>query len=201
MDSQTITAYDNSAEQIAALHTTLVPTRIYQLVGQFFIKGGSSADIGCGIGRDSVWLAEHGYAASGIDASDGMLQQARSRYPHIPFIKDSLPLLEHLADCSFANVLCSAVIMHLADDQIASAVVNLVRIAAENGVIVLSFRGTKNEDRRESGKLYTPISAEKLISHFVAAGAVLLHHETDREEGRDFNWNNLVFRKSPRPAV
>lgn len=201
MDHKTITAYDNSAEQIAALHTSLVPTRIYQLVGQFFTQGGSSADIGCGIGRDSAWLAEHGYAVSGIDASDGMLQKARSRYPYIPFIKDSLPLLEHLTDCSFANVLCSAVIMHLADDRIASAVANLVRITAENGVIVLSFRGTRNEDQRESGKLYTPIAAEKLISLFVTAGAALLHHETDQEEGRDFIWNNLVFRKSPRPAV
>lgn len=201
MDNQTILAYDNSAEQIAALHTTLLPTRIYQLVDQFFKKNGTCADIGCGIGRDSTWLSEHGYVVTGLDASEGMLQQAKSRYPHILFIKDSLPLLDLLADCSFSNVLCSAVIMHLADEQIACAVANLVRITEGNGVIVLSFRGSRSEDQRESGKLYTPISAEKLISHFVVAGAVLLHHETDREEGRDFNWDNLVFRKSPHPAA
>lgn len=201
MDFQTIAAYDNSAAQVAGLHTTLVPTRIYQLVNQFFAKGGPCADIGCGIGRDSAWLAEQEYTVTGMDASDGMLKQARNRYPHISFIKVGLPLMEEVADSTFANVLCSAVIMHLAENQIASAAANLVRVMAENGVIVLSYRGTPNENWRENGKLYTPISPGKLISCFTTDGCTLLHQETEYEKGRDIVWNNLVFRKLPYPVA
>lgn len=201
MDNQTITAYDKAAEQIAALHTTLVPARIYELVDQFFITGGSCADIGCGIGRDSARLSSQGYPVTGFDASDGMLEQAIARYPRIQFIRDSLPLLEQQADSAFTNVLCSAVIMHLTADQIGSAVFNLARITAVSGVIILSFRGTRNHDQRESGKLYTPIDADTLISLFDQAGATLLHHENDLESGRELEWTNLVFRKSPRPAA
>ncbi len=68
-----------------------------------------------------------------------------------------------------------AVIMHLADDQIACAVANLVRIAAVGGVIIVSFRGTNSKDRRENGKLYSVIEVDKLVSLFAQSGAMLLH--------------------------
>lgn len=195
MDRQTISVYDNSAEQIATLHKTLVPERIYQLVNQFFVKNGVCADVGCGIGRDSAWLSKQGYPVISIDASEGMLQQARGRYPHINFIHDSLPRLEKQADSSVVNVLCSAVIMHLAEDQIADAVANLVRITTAGGVIIISFRGTNSKDHRENGKLYSAIELDKLISLFVQAGTVLLHREKDYQEDRGMEWNNIVLKK------
>lgn len=201
MDYQTISVYDSSAEQIAALHKTLVPTRIYQLVNQFFIKGGICADVGCGIGRDSAWLSEQGYSVIGIDASEGMLQQARECYPNIYFIHDSLPLLDKQTDFSFVNVLCSAVIMHLADHQIACAVANLVRITEVGGVIIISFRGTSSKDRRENGKLYSAIELNKLASLFVQSGTTLLHYETDNQADREVEWTNIIFRKLPPHAV
>lgn len=201
MDRQTISIYDKSAEQIAALHKTLVPDRIYQLVNQFFIKDMICADVGCGIGRDSAWLAKQGYPVIGIDASKGMLQQAKENYPKIHYVHDSLPLLKKQADSSFTNVLCSAVIMHLADDQIADAVANLVRITTAEGVIIISFRGTNSKDRRENGKLYNVIELDKLVSLFTQAGARLLHSEIDYQEDRGVEWSNIVLKKLPLLAV
>jgi len=51
MDKATIDTYNREAESIADLHSTLIPQRIYELVDHYFIKGGKTADIGCGIGR------------------------------------------------------------------------------------------------------------------------------------------------------
>lgn len=201
MDLQTIESYDEHASDIAAQHASLMPTRIYKLINEFFTKDGTSVDVGCGIGRDSAWLAKHGYSVCGIDASMGMLQQAINCYPQIKFTHDSLPLLKKISDCTFTNVLCSAVIMHLASDQIANAVANLVRITTQNGIIIVSFRGTKNEGKRENGKLYTLIEANKLIYYFIAQGSTLLLHEIDHEEARDLIWCNLVFKKLLCPVV
>ncbi len=197
MDLQTISVYDSSAELIAAQHKTLVPTRIYQLINQFFIKDGVCADVGCGIGRDSAWLFGQGYPVIGMDASEGMLQQAKGNYPYIHFVHDGLPQLEKQADASFANVLCSAVIMHLPDNQIACAVTNLVRIITAGGVLIISFRGTNSKDHRENGKLYNSIEVDKLISMFVRSGAMLLHSEIDLEEDRRMEWTNIIFKKLP----
>lgn len=201
MDDQTISVYDSSAEQIAALHKTLVPARVYQLINQFFVKNRVCADVGCGIGRDSAWLSEQGYSVTGIDASEGMLQQARGFYPNISFVRDSLPLLERQTDSFFVNVLCSAVIMHLTEDQIACAVVNLVRIAAVGGIIIVSFRGTNSKDRRENGKLYSAIEVDKLVSLFIQSETMLLHREIDYQEDRRVEWTNIVLKKLPLLAV
>jgi ubiquinone/menaquinone biosynthesis C-methylase UbiE len=197
MDSQTIAAYDNTAVQVADLHARLVPTGIYQLIEQFFIQGKKCADIGCGIGRDSAWLSKNGFEIVGVDASEGMLQEAKNRYPTVDFIKDSLPLLAKFSDLAFSNILCSAVIMHLEANQIGSAVTNLMRIATESGVVILSFRGTQSDDCREGGKLYIPIDPQNLIALFAEAGAILLHQEGVFEHGRGLEWISLVFRKSP----
>ena len=70
MDNQTIDIYDQEAETIAKLHSTLMPERIYELISNYFIPNNAiSADIGCGIGRDTAWLNQRGYSIIGIDAS------------------------------------------------------------------------------------------------------------------------------------
>ena len=201
MDPRTISEYDNQASEIARLHKTLLPSKLYGLIDRYFIRAGRCADIGCGTGRDTSWLADKGYEVIGVDASRGMLDQAQALYPRLRFTQDSLPLLATQGNDLYDNVLCSAVIMHLPKDQIGTASKNLVRIARPGGVIVLSFRGTKNPDYREGEKLYTAIAAEELERTFSQAGALLLHSEVDHEEGRGLDWINLVFRKSPLPAA
>ena len=201
MDKKTINVYNQSAAQIADLHDTLVPENLYRLIERFFIQGAACADIGCGIGRDTHWLLQQGYQVIGIDAAEQMLFEARQRYPEISFIHDSLPLLKAINDGIFTNLLCSAVIMHLPADQIVSAVENLLRIVADEGVIVVSFRCAKNIDQWENGKLYTLISVDELISTFATSGAILLFYERDNETGRGFEWHNLVFKKSLHPAI
>lgn len=196
MDKKTIGAYDQSATQIAALHNSLVPIELYEIINRFFIPNGRTIDVGCGIGRDSNWLSKQGYEIVGIDASKQMLSHAEKKYPGISFITDSLPVLANTKDCSFTNVLCSAVIMHLEAEQISQSVTSLLRIMVEGGVIVLSFRGTDQTDKRENSKLYTPIEADELIESFSEAGASLQLNEHHLEQNRLNIWYYLVFKKA-----
>ncbi|HUU44401.1 MAG TPA: methyltransferase domain-containing protein [Acidobacteriota bacterium] len=54
-------------------------------------KGASILDVGCGTGRHSVALAQHGFAVTGIDLSDEMLEKARARATasktHVTFLQ------------------------------------------------------------------------------------------------------------------
>ena len=77
MDITTINIYNQEAESIAKLHASLTPCRIYELIDKYFIKNKSTADIGCGIGRDVNWLNDNDFPSIGVDASEGMLKQAR----------------------------------------------------------------------------------------------------------------------------
>jgi 2-polyprenyl-3-methyl-5-hydroxy-6-metoxy-1,4-benzoquinol methylase len=50
---------------------------LVETVAEF--EPGSALDLGCGQGRNSLWLAEQGFAVTGLDLSPVAIEQARSR--------------------------------------------------------------------------------------------------------------------------
>jgi ubiquinone/menaquinone biosynthesis C-methylase UbiE len=196
VDSLTIETYDRDSALIGALHAGLIPERLYELVKSYFIPGGITADIGCGIGRDTFWLSRNGFSAIGYDASRGMLNEARRRYPDCSFTCTALPELPAIPNAHFDNILCSAVLMHLPLPRIPDAITNLSRIAKNSGVILLSFRDTSASDLRESGKLYSPIDTSMVTQSFLGQGVQRIYNEAVVETERNHIWDTLVFRKS-----
>src|SRR5512142_1184633 len=120
MDLTTVSAYDLSAADFARQwQSQPPPDDMYATIQRFFAAGGRTADIGCGTGRDVAWMTANGYPASGYDPSEGLLAQARTRYPGLSFGTAALPDLVGIADASFDNVVCETVLMHLPRDGIA----------------------------------------------------------------------------------
>lgn len=195
MDVATIKIYDLQASDIASLHSALVPARIYELVSSYFVKGGLTADIGCGIGRDTNWLNQQGFQAIGIDASGQMLREARRLYPSGQFFLDSLPALNSLKGQKFQNILCSAVIMHLKHGELLPACQRLLELMDDNGRILLSFRGTHFKNHIENGKLYLPIDVPELLEILAANGGNILIQESTPQPSRNLLWHNIVARK------
>jgi hypothetical protein len=57
MDRATLAAYDNDAAAFAQdWHEQPAPVDLQDIIRRFFIKGGVTADIGCGSGREVAWL-------------------------------------------------------------------------------------------------------------------------------------------------
>ena len=105
MDRTTLAAYDKDAAAFAKdWHEQPAPTDLHDVVTNFFIRGGISCDIGCGSGREVAWLNANGFPAEGFDASDGLLAEARRRYPGLKFTHAELPDLKGIAPGSFDNV-------------------------------------------------------------------------------------------------
>jgi 2-polyprenyl-3-methyl-5-hydroxy-6-metoxy-1,4-benzoquinol methylase len=195
MDKKTIEAYNREAESIAQLHSTLTPYRIYELIDQYFIKGGKTADIGCGIGRDTHWLNQKGFPTIGVDASEGMLKQTQSLYPTDNFIQDYLPDLNQLGKSRFQNILCSAVLMHLSRVDLKTACIRLLQLLNNNGCLVISFRGTNEICNREKGKLYETIDIDEFLKIFKENECKVLVQESETETSRNLTWHNFVIAK------
>ena len=179
MDRPTLAAYDSAATAFARdWHDQPVPADLQALLTRYFSPGGRTVDIGCGSGREVAWLAANGFAAIGYDASDGLLAEARARYPQLSFHQAALPGLAGIADGSFDNVLCETVIMHLAPSEIAPAVARLAAILRPGGVLYLSWRVTRGSDQRDGhGRLYTAFGPD-LVRGALAGVAILLDEET-----------------------
>ena len=195
MDNKTIETYNKEAESIAQLHSTLIPSRIYKLILQNFIKGGDTADIGCGTGRDTHWLAQNGYPTIGIDASEQMLIHAKTLFPQDHFTLDSLPRLGSLSTSKFQNILCSAVLMHLSTIDLDLACTRLLDLLDVGGRLIISFRGTAACDQRENGKLYQTINVKYFLDIFTKAHCTILINESELDPVRNLTWHNFVIKK------
>jgi 2-polyprenyl-3-methyl-5-hydroxy-6-metoxy-1,4-benzoquinol methylase len=195
LDKITIDSYNKEAKKIAELHASLTPLRIYELINQYFIKNDSTADIGCGIGRDVNWLNNHGFSVVGIDASEEMLKQAQQLYPDLDFRLDNLPALANLEHSEFQNVLCSAVLMHLNTNEIEMACFRLVELLKKDGRLIISIRGTHEKNNREKGKLYESINLEAFKELFKKNSCKILFHESEIEKKRNLTWHNFVIKK------
>src|SRR5713226_819876 len=171
MDDATLSAYDRDAKAFADdWDAQPPPSDLHAVVRQFFISG-PTADVGCGSGRDAAWLNARGYPT---DASEGLLAEARRRYPQIQFSSAILPDLDGIAESSFANVLCETVIMHLEPEAITPAVERLLAILVPGGILYLSWRVTASADRRdEHVRFYAAFEPERVLRALTATQVLL----------------------------
>ncbi len=196
MDKQTVQRYDDFAANYVAEWMPQTPVIIRNLVSKWFLPGSAVLDIGSGSGRDVGWLINQGFRAEGVDASLGLLNEARLANPNAVFRQDSLPRLESISDSSVDNILCSAVLMHLPAGDIPAAIGNMLRVLRAGGRVICSVRPSRqNEPRESDGRLYTDISPEELAGFFVAQGAVMLEIMTSDRKHIDTTWHTVVIEK------
>jgi SAM-dependent methyltransferase len=196
MDRATLAAYDNDAAAFAKdWHEQPAPTDLHEVVDRFFIRAGKTADIGCGSGREVAWLNTNGFVTEGFDPSDGLLREARDRYPHLKFTRAELPELKGIAPGTYDNVLCETVIMHLDRAQIAPSVRRMLDLLTPCGILYLSWRVTEGEDLRDKhGRLYAAFDTKLVRDELLATIALLDEEVVSASSGKTIH--RLVVKKS-----
>ena len=194
MDRQTLAAYDDGAAAFAIdWHEQPAPHDLHRIIKRFFIAGGETCDIGCGSGREVAWLNANGYPASGFDASQGLLAEARARYPQFDFAYAELPDLPRLAANTYDNVLCETVIMHLERAQIARSVRRMLDIVQPRGIFYLSWRVIRDADQRDKhGRLYAAFDASLVLGELSATTMLLQEEVVSASSGKTIH--RLVVR-------
>jgi SAM-dependent methyltransferase len=195
-DRPTLAAYDKDAAAFARdWHEQPAPVDLHEIVERFFIKGGMTADIGCGSGREVAWLNANGFPSKGFDASEGLLVEARVRYPQFEFVHAELPDLRGIAANTYDNVLCETVIMHLDRAQIAPSVRRMLEIAKPGGIFYLSWRVTSGENQRDKhDRLYAAFEAPLVLAELVAATLLLDEEVVSASSGKTIH--RVVARKN-----
>ncbi|MCA8972276.1 MAG: class I SAM-dependent methyltransferase [Planctomycetes bacterium] len=105
------------------------------------------ADLGCGCGHTTRFLAEHGVEdLVGVDYSRGMVTVARERSPHVEFVHGNMLALD-MPDASLGAILAMYAIVHFDDSEIASAFREFRRVLAPHAEVLLSFHTGEGEVR------------------------------------------------------
>jgi len=141
------------------------------------LEGARALDVGCGFGRWTRWLAQHGAEAVGVDPTEGMLDAARLASPDaIDYRKMSATDLD-LPDDHFDLVTCITVIQHLQPEEQEPAIAELARVLRPGGeAVVLDLI-----DMGDKGKIVYPRQAPDWIGSYEAHGLKI-----ERWEGQEF---------------
>lgn len=97
------------------------------------------ADIGCGPGHISDFLARKGLSVHGIDLSPAMIELARRARPDLRFELGSLLELD-IADGALDGVLAHYSIIHTPPDRVPAAFAEFSRVLAPGGYLLVSFQ-------------------------------------------------------------
>ena len=96
------------------------------------------ADLGCGPGHVTGWLARHGVAAVGIDLSGGMIDVARREHPEAEFRTGDL-LAVPARDGEFGAVVALYSVIHLGPGELPAACAEMHRVLRPGGLALVSF--------------------------------------------------------------
>jgi SAM-dependent methyltransferase len=105
---------------------------------------GAALDVGCGTGVLAQRLADAGYAMTGVDPSEGMLDVLRARTTRVKAVHGSGPALP-FADASFDLVFTVAVLHHVAEpDEVRRTLAEMVRVTRPGGMILVWDHNPRN---------------------------------------------------------
>jgi ubiquinone/menaquinone biosynthesis C-methylase UbiE len=114
--SEIAAAYNDWAEtyDIVQNHTRDLAAKVLRQLN-LNLDGRKVVEVGCGTGRNTTWLAERAAEIVGLDFSEEMLAQARSRVndPRVRFIQHDARMTWPLADSSADVVIAMLILEHV----------------------------------------------------------------------------------------
>lgn len=183
--------YDRIAPDYAAANRVMRPEML-EMLGRFglaFVAAARAAaraasatparivEVGCGPGRDMVWLEEQGMNVVGADLSRGMLQQARLRVRG-PLLQMDMRRLA-FRPARFHGAWCNAALLHLPRADAPGVLSQIAGLLAPRAPLFLSLQGGTGETWEHGAyghtvdRFFTRYSPDGVVASLTAAGFAL----------------------------
>lgn len=201
MDQQTLKYYSVESAYLARKYDSCAGG-IDQYFQKAFEPGMRILDIGCGSGRDLRYLHELGFNADGVDPCQGfvdIVNNNKTGYGSV-VTQDQLPELKTINDGKYDGVLCSAVLMHLPEEQLFDASFAIRRILKQKGRLLLSIplqdETIDSTTKRDvNGRFFNGVTPEELQLLFERIGFNLLNRwdNSDSLNREHRKWATMLF--------
>lgn len=188
--------YNRDAARFGALYSQSRFDDVHEAVLPHLPPPGSAVlDVGAGSGRDAAALAQKGYIVTAVEPSAELRRWGQHHYgtKGVEWIADRLPDLAILRSGHqrFDFILCSAVLIHIAPEDLALSLVSLADLLKPGGSLAVSVRDCQAQDRAD---IFHEVQAPALIAAATNAGLELQHQSTSADQlGRDVRWQAFVF--------
>lgn len=200
MDAQTLAYYQTAGHKLAGRYESVRST-VAQYFQVAFPAGCRVLDVGTGSGRDLAELLAAGYDSYGVEPCAQLRETAVQYHPELAqrLVESALPNLGAPFGGEFDGVLCSAVLMHLAEADLLDAAFALRSVLRRGGRLMISLPSARADvdagERDPDGRLFKAYPAEYLQLLFERLGFQLIGRwETEDALGRvGTAWYTLLF--------
>ncbi len=200
MDSATVNYYSQNAQTVAERYESVVSS-LSKSFEEAFKPRSRLLDIGCGSGRDMALLASLGHEGFGVDATPEFVTLSQSLHPELTgkVLHAALPNFEPPFGGGFDGILCSAVLMHIAESELVPAALSIKRCLKNHGRLLYSVPSKRldvvTENRDANGRLFVPDQSNRLQKIFEQLGFSLISKWDNADSlGRDsVEWISVLM--------
>ena len=164
--------YDHIAPEFANINNKL-SSDLQSALERFIELVGPSArvlDLGCGTGRDAVFMQSHDAHVVGADFSLGMLVEAKACGAVRLTQMDMLGI--GFADACFQGVWCNASLLHLPKQSVPHVLAEIHRVLVPHGVLFVAMQEGATEGYEPNP--YAQASLERFFARYRKAEIELL---------------------------
>ena len=199
MDAKTRKFYDHHATFLAGRYATADLAKFHALLKKWLPSAGKVLEIGCGSGRDALYMASLGCSVTALDGSEKMASLTRKAFSlegetgsRVFALSFPLPLGHALLSERFHEVVAVAVLMHVPASELFEFARQVEMLLGEKGLFICSF--SSGERKNEKQRLFISRTPEEIRGLMETFGLRLRHQEeTPDGLGREIKWHNLVF--------
>ncbi|MDP3480411.1 MAG: class I SAM-dependent methyltransferase [Desulfoprunum sp.] len=135
-------------------------------------NGAKILDIGCGSGRDLLWLKECGYQPTGFERSANLAEFA-GHHSKCPVIKGDFTIFD-FSIFQFDAIILIGALVHLQYSELAPILIRISRAVRQDGFIYLTLKEGLGCSQNEDGRIFTLWKPEALEKIFLDIGLKIL---------------------------
>ena len=172
---------------------------ILEEFAEYLPENAEVLDLGCGSGRDTLWLEEAGFGVTMLDGSMQMCRLAEIHTDHevLHMTFDEMDFQE-----VFDGIWACASLLHVPSDEMDGILEKVTAALKPGGYLYMSYQYGDGEEIREHRLYhdYTEKSLSRLMKHQSELHAVKIWSTVDRGEGNGHRkWVQVIAQKDKEP--
>ncbi len=147
------------------------PTSFLKPLTKELKAGASILDVGCGSGRDLVWLQKRKYRVTGFERSAGLAEMAR-RNAGCNVIRGDFEAYDFSLHRFDALLLCGSLV-HITPDRLVPVMGNILKGLKRKGIVLISLKEGQGARTQSDGRIYYLWSDKGLREKFEHIGFIV----------------------------
>jgi len=156
--------------------------------------GSTVLDVGCGSGRDMLWLTERGFHCTGLERSPDLAALAR-QHTDLLVIEADFESYD-LSRMNMDAVLLIGALVHLPHDRFSPVLSNILKALKPGGHALITMKQGQYRQELEDGRVFYLWEKEYLFSMFKRSGLICIDFSAQSSQVRKTDtWTSFVLRK------